>query len=160
MISRVNGLNGENYVNGSIPTLSAIEKEAKNPWIIIDSSPLRGHSKWLAPEIFDGEILKRTPQHNSQSSKIRNKKREQQFGLSFASLIDFCSKSEEHIFKKKTPKLCYDCIIFPFLVQCATPLMVANGSTFGKPVNLSLCLWQIPLHWSVKILSSISKVKK
>ena len=45
MISRVNGLNGENYVNGSIPTLSAIEKEAKNPWIIIDSSPLRGHSK-------------------------------------------------------------------------------------------------------------------
>ena len=88
----MNGLNGENYVNGSIPTLSAIEKEAKNPWIIIDSSPLRGHSKWLAPEIFDGEILKRTPQHNSQSSKIRNKKGNNNLGKVAHRVIGIFSK--------------------------------------------------------------------
>lgn len=54
-------MNGWNYVNGFRHQRRLKILEDYQVWI-----PLREHGKWLDPEIFDGEILKRTPHMNPQ----------------------------------------------------------------------------------------------
>ena len=64
-LSNLKCLNSRNYVNGFRHQRNCTGL-AKNPWGLSSKRNyplLREHGKWLDPEIFDGEILKRTVHH-------------------------------------------------------------------------------------------------